>query len=208
MLSSFSGKYIEVGVDEVGRGCLAGTVVASAVILPLDFSHTTLTDSKQLTFTQRESIEEDIKKEAIAWAIGEASIEEIDKINILQASILAMHRALDKIFEESNSIPEMILVDGNKFKPYNFIPYQCVIKGDSKYFSIAAASVLAKNYRDKKMIELSKNYPEYAWDSNMGYPTPAHKKAIQKYGLTPYHRMTFKPCAELIITNELEQKPK
>ncbi|KOY85321.1 ribonuclease HII [bacterium 336/3] len=208
MLSSFSGKYIEVGVDEVGRGCLAGTVVASAVILPLDFSHTTLTDSKQLTFTQRESIEEDIKKEAIAWAIGEASIEEIDKINILQASILAMHRALDKIFEESNITPEMILVDGNKFKPYNFIPYQCIVKGDSKYFSIAAASVLAKNYRDKKMIELSKNYPEYAWDSNMGYPTPAHKKAIQKYGLTPYHRMTFKPCAELLATSELERKPK
>jgi ribonuclease HII len=208
MLSSFSGKYIEIGVDEVGRGCLAGTVVAAAVILPLDFEHDTLTDSKQLTFSQRDTIEEDIKKNAIAWAIGEASVKEIDKINILQASILAMHRALDKIFEASSSIPELILVDGNKFKPYNFIPYQCVVKGDSKFFSIAAASVLAKNFRDKKMIELAKSYPEYAWDSNMGYPTPTHKKAIQKYGLTPYHRMTFKPCAEWMITNELERKPK
>jgi len=208
MLSSFSGKYIEVGVDEVGRGCLAGTVVAAAVILPLDFEHDTLTDSKQLTFSQRDTIEEDIKKNAIAWAIGEASVKEIDKINILQASILAMHRALDKIFEASSSIPELILVDGNKFKPYNFIPYQCVVKGDSKFFSIAAASVLAKNFRDKKMMELAKDYPEYAWDKNMGYPTPTHKKAIQKYGLTPYHRMTFKPCAEWMITNELKRKPK
>ena len=208
MFSSFSGKYIEVGVDEVGRGCLAGSVVAAAVILPLDYYHNTLTDSKQLSFDQRETIEIDVKNDAIAWAIGEASIEEIDKINILQASILAMHRALDKIFETSELTPELILVDGNKFKPYNFIPYQCVVKGDSKFFSIAAASVLAKNYRDKKMIELSKNYPEYAWDSNMGYPTPTHKKAIQKHGLTPYHRMTFKPCAELIATNELKQKPK
>jgi len=208
MLASFSNKYIEVGVDEVGRGCLAGTVVAAAVILPLDFYHDTLTDSKQLSFSQRETIEEEIKKDAIAWAIGEASIEEIDKINILQASILAMHRALDKIFEESLQIPELILVDGNRFKPYNFIPYQCVVKGDAKFFSIAAASVFAKNYRDKKMIALAQQHPEYAWESNMGYPTPTHKKAIQKYGLTPYHRKTFKPCAELIATSESGQMPK
>jgi len=156
--SSFSKKYIEVGVDEVGRGCLAGNVVAAAVILPKNFQHKELTDSKKLSEKQRIRIEQDIKESALGWAIGEASPSEIDTYNILNASILAMHRALDSIFAQS-LLPELILVDGNRFKPYQFIPYRCVIKGDSQFFSIAAASVLAKNYRDKQMQELSLQYP-------------------------------------------------
>ncbi|MDX1903385.1 MAG: ribonuclease HII [Thermonemataceae bacterium] len=198
--SSFSNQYIEVGVDEVGRGCLAGSVVAAAVILPKDFHHPHLTDSKKLSEKQRIRIEEDIKKSAIGWAIAEASPSEIDTYNILNASILAMHRALDIIFAQSPQ-PELILVDGNKFKPYHFIPYQCIVKGDSKFLSIAAASVLAKNYRDLQMQNLSEKYPYYAWHKNVGYPTAVHKKAIIEYGLSPYHRRSFKPCM-LVSTNE------
>lgn len=204
MYASFSNKYIEVGVDEVGRGCLAGSVVAAAVILPSDFSHTTLTDSKQLNLQERKNLEMDIKNSALAWAIAEASVEEIDTYNILNASILAMHRALDKIFEQSKIAPELILVDGNRFKPYmpenaqkHFIPYQCIVKGDAKFYSIAAASVLAKNYRDAKMEELALLFPQYHWDKNVGYPTAKHKEALQLYGLTEHHRKTFKPCAIL-----------
>ena len=204
MQSSFSNKYVEVGLDEVGRGCLAGSVVAAAVILPLDFTHATLTDSKQLSLKERINIEIDIKQSALAWAIAEASVEEIDTYNILNASILAMHRALDKIFEQDSITPEFILVDGNKFKPYmpenaqkQFIPYQCVVKGDTKFCSIAAASILAKNYRDTKMEELAKLFPQYHWEKNVGYPTPKHKEALKLYGLTEHHRKTFKPCADL-----------
>lgn len=201
MLSSFSDKYIEVGLDEVGRGCLAGSVVAAAVILPPDFTHTTLTDSKQLSLQERKQIEIDIKNSALAWAVAEASVEEIDKYNILNASILAMHRALNKIFDQNLILPELILVDGNRFKPYTpenaqgqFIPYQCVVKGDAKFYAIAAASVLAKNYRDAQMKQLAALFPQYGWDKNVGYPTPQHKKALKLYGLTPHHRKTFKPC--------------
>lgn len=204
MQSSFSNMYVEVGLDEVGRGCLAGSVVAAAVILPLDFTHTTLTDSKKLSLKERINIEIDIKQSALAWAIAEASVEEIDTYNILNASILAMHRALNKIFEANTIIPELILVDGNRFKPYMpqkaqncFIPYRCIVKGDAKFYSIAAASVLAKNYRDAQMQKLALDFPHYHWEKNVGYPTPKHKEALKLYGLTKYHRKTFKPCADL-----------
>ena len=201
MQSSFSNKYIEVGLDEVGRGCLAGNVVAAAVVLPINFTHPTLTDSKQLSLQERKQVEIDIKSSALAWAIGEASVEEIDKYNILNASILAMHRALGKIFEQNLILPELILVDGNRFKPYipldsvQAIPYQCVVKGDAKFYAIAAASVLAKNYRDAQMEELAHLFPQYHWDKNVGYPTPKHKEALKLYGLTEHHRKTFKPCS-------------
>ncbi|GAB4126814.1 MAG: ribonuclease HII [Raineya sp.] len=210
MQSSFSKKYIEVGLDEVGRGCLAGSVVAAAVILPPDFTHSTLTDSKRLSEKERKELENDIKKSAWAWAIGEASVEEIDTYNILNASILAMHRALDKIFEQNSIIPELILVDGNRFKPYvpintknHFLPYQCVVKGDAKFYAIAAASVLAKNYRDAQMEQLAELFPQYHWHKNVGYPTTKHKEALKLYGLTEHHRKTFKPCVE--VRNFLEK---
>jgi ribonuclease HII len=199
--SSFSGKYIEAGLDEVGRGCLAGPVVAAAVILPLKYKHSYLNDSKQLTATQRKKFCEDIKKDALAWAISEVSHQEIDKINILNASILAMHQALDEIFANPDvPKPELLLVDGNRFKPYinsvsfssQFIPYQCIIKGDTKFLSIAAASILAKTYRDELMQELGLQYPEYGWDKNAGYPTQKHRTAILEYGFTPFHRLTFR----------------
>lgn len=186
--SSFSGKYIEAGVDEVGRGCLAGPVVAAAVVLPLDYSHELLKDSKKLTKKQRASLETEIKKEAVSWAIAEASQQEIDQLNILQASILAMHRAIDTL----QKLPELLLIDGNRFKPHRFIPYHCIIKGDNKFLSIAAASVLAKNYRDGLMTKLDKTYPVYDWKNNVGYPTKKHREAIQQYGITELHRKSFK----------------
>lgn len=189
MLQSFyTIAYIEAGLDEVGRGCLAGPVVASAVILPKDFVLPTLRDSKQLQAEKREELGVIIQEKAIAWSIAECSPAEIDKWNILQASIQAMHRALDTL----GTVPELLLVDGNKFKPYNYIPYHCIIKGDDKFLSIAAASVLAKNYRDTLMTNLASQYPEYGWEKNMGYPTKMHKKAIESHGLTPHHRLTFK----------------
>jgi ribonuclease HII len=184
----YTTQYTEAGLDEVGRGCLAGPVVASAVILPKDINLPTLRDSKQLSAEVRAALEIQIKEKAIAWAIAECSPAEIDQWNILQASIQAMHRALDAL----PTLPELLLVDGNKFKPYKFIPYHCIIKGDDKYVAIAAASVLAKNYRDNLMQELAQTYPEYGWETNVGYPTKAHKKAIALYGLTPHHRLTFK----------------
>lgn len=188
LLPYYTNQYVEAGLDEVGRGCLAGPVVASAVILPKHIDLPTLRDSKQLTAQVREELGEIIKEKAIAWAIAECSPIEIDKWNILNASIYAMHRALASL----PTLPELLLVDGNKFKPYDYIPYYCIVKGDDKYLSIAAASVLAKNYRDALMVGLAKEYPEYGWETNMGYPTKAHKKAIASFGLTPHHRLTFK----------------
>lgn len=186
--SCYNQHYVEAGLDEVGRGCLAGPVVAAAVILPNDYSHPLLNDSKQLTIQQRVSIEEDILNEAIDWAIAEVSHEEIDRINILKASFLAMHRAVDRL----KVTPEHLLVDGNRFIPYPMLPHTCIVKGDAHYFSIAAASVLAKNYRDRLMAGLAKEYPQYGWEQNVGYPTIKHRKALMEFGLTPYHRKSFR----------------
>ena len=183
----------EAGCDEAGRGPLAGSVFAAAVILPQDFRCETLNDSKQLTEHQRYALREVIEREALAWAVAEVTAEEIDRINILQASILGMHRALAQL----KIVPEHILVDGNKWKPYIpdgdllEIPARTVVKGDATYMSIAAASVLAKTYRDDYMLRLHGEYPMYHWDENKGYPTPAHYEAIRQYGITPYHRKTF-----------------
>ena len=193
--SSFSGSKIEAGCDEVGRGCLAGPVVAAAVILPSDYTHKLLTDSKLLSKKKRESIRKDILNDAIEYAISEIGNEEVDKINVLQASLLGMHQALDQLAQQ----PELILVDGNKFIPYHNIPYHCIIKGDGKYLSIAAASILAKTYRDDLMEKLSISHPEYGWERNVGYPTKQHRKAIEKYGITPYHRKSFR-----LLPNQLE----
>lgn len=193
--SSFSGTKIEAGCDEVGRGCLAGPVVAAAVILPSDYKHKLLTDSKLLSKKKRESIRKDILNDAIEYAISEIGNEEVDKINVLQASLLGMHRALDQLAQQ----PELILVDGNKFIPYHNIPHHCIIKGDGKYLSIAAASILAKTYRDDLMEKLSFSHPEYAWERNVGYPTKQHRNAIEKYGITPYHRKSFR-----LLPNQLE----
>ena len=192
---SFSGDKIEAGCDEVGRGCLSGPVVAAAVILPLDYTHRWLTDSKQLSKAKREAIKKDIINDAISYAIAEVSNEEVDRINVLQASLLGMHRALDQLVQ----IPELILVDGNKFIPYKNIPYECIIKGDGKYMSIAAASILAKTYRDDLMEKLSVTHPEYGWERNVGYPTKQHRNAIEKYGITPYHRKSFR-----LLPNQLK----
>lgn len=180
-------NVLEAGCDEAGRGCLAGSVFAAAVILPPDFSNDLLNDSKQLTEHQRYALRPIIEKEAIAWAVGEVTAQEIDKINILNASILAMHRALEQL----NPQPQHIIVDGNRFKPYQFIPYRTIVKGDATYMSIAAASVLAKTYRDDYMLRLHEQYPVYAWDENKGYPTKAHRRAIIEHGYSPVHRMTY-----------------
>lgn len=183
----------EAGCDEAGRGPLAGSVFAAAVILPPDFSNAILNDSKQLTERQRYMLREVIEREAIAWAVAEVTAEEIDRINILQASLLGMRRALDQL----TVVPEHILVDGNKWKPYVppggllEVPARTVVKGDATYMSIAAASILAKTYRDDYMLRLHEQYPMYGWDENKGYPTAAHYEAIQKYGVTPYHRKSF-----------------
>ena len=184
----FQDKVPEAGCDEVGRGCLAGPVVAAAVILPHTFDLPLLNDSKQLTEARREALVPQIKEVALAWAIAECSPWEIDQINILKASFLAMHRAIDQL-EVS---PEMLLIDGNRFTPYPFIPHQCIVKGDSHYASIAAASILAKSYRDNFMKQLAQEYPDYGWENNMGYPTSAHRAGIEKKGITPWHRLSFK----------------
>lgn len=187
LLSSYTPDLIEAGCDEVGRGCLAGPVVAASVILPKDYQHDLLNDSKQLTRENRELLETDIKRDALAWAIAEVSSEEIDLINILNASFKAMHLALDQLTVR----PEFLLIDGNRFNAYRNIPSACIIKGDGKYLSIAAASVLAKNYRDTLMGELSSQFPGYGWETNVGYPTPKHREGIRNLGVTPYHRRTF-----------------
>ena len=185
--SSFTKTLIEAGCDEVGRGCLAGPVVAAAVILPKKYKHKLLTDSKQLKSAERELLQAEIKREAIAWAIAEVSHEEIDVINILNASFKAMHLALDQL----TVTPEFLLIDGNRFNPYRDIKHECIVKGDSKYLSIAAASVLAKTYRDGLMAKLSIQFPGYGWNTNVGYPTVEHRDGIRALGITPYHRKSF-----------------
>ena len=188
MLAShyYTGK-VEAGCDEAGRGCLAGSVYAAAVIFPEDYQNDELNDSKQLTDRRRKLLREIIQRDAIAWAVGIVTPEEIDRINILNASILAMHRALDQLQVR----PEAVIVDGNRFKPYQQLPHTTIVKGDGKYLSIAAASILAKTYRDDYMDELAKEYPQYDWLSNKGYPTKKHREAIRQYGITPYHRKSF-----------------
>lgn len=186
--SCFSKDKIEAGCDEVGRGCLAGPVVAAAVILPRDYRHQMLADSKLLSKSVREKIREDILREAIAYAIAEVSNEEVDKINVLKASFLGMHRAIDQL----QKIPDLLLIDGNRFTPYKNIPHECIVKGDGKFMSIAAASILAKTYRDDLMCQLARSHPEYAWEKNVGYPTREHRKAIKKFGISPYHRKSFR----------------
>ncbi|WP_159468454.1 ribonuclease HII [Dyadobacter sp. 3J3] len=200
MLKSYYNKDVrEAGLDEVGRGCLAGPVVAAAVILPLDYTHEFLNDSKQLTKFQREILQKEIMREAIAWAVAEVDNFEIDRINILKASFLAMHLAVDKLHTK----PEHLLVDGNRFTPYPMIPHTCIIKGDAHYLSIAAASVLAKTYRDNLMSELALQHPHYGWETNVGYPTIHHRNAIRLHGTSSYHRMTFRLLKEEI---EIEEK--
>lgn len=185
--SSFTNDKLEAGCDEVGRGCLAGPVVAAAVILPKNYQHELLNDSKQLTREDRIVLQSDIVRDALAWAVAEVSNEEIDEINILNASFKAMHLALDKL----SIRPEFLLIDGNRFKPYQEIKYECVIKGDATYLSIAAASVLAKNYRDDLMAKLSEEFPGYGWHTNVGYPTEEHREGIRQLGITPFHRKSF-----------------
>lgn len=188
---------IEAGCDEAGRGCLAGSVFAAAVILPPDFKNDDLNDSKQLSEKKRYALRPVIEREAIAWAVGIVTPEEIDKINILKASFLAMHRAIDQLAVK----PEHLLIDGNRFTPYPDIAHTTVVKGDGKYLSIAAASILAKTYRDDYMDELAKEYPDYHWTENKGYPTKAHREAIRAVGITPYHRKTFTLLPEQLTLN-------
>lgn len=178
---------VEAGCDEAGRGCLAGSVFAAAVILPPDYENAELNDSKQLSEKRRYALREQVERDAVAWAVGIVTPEEIDRINILNASILAMHRALDQLSVR----PEAIIVDGNRFKPYGQLPHTCIVKGDGKYLSIAAASILAKTYRDDYMKQLAGEYPMYDWQSNKGYPTAKHREALRQYGPSPYHRMTY-----------------
>ena len=182
----YEGK-IEAGCDEAGRGCLAGSVYAAAVILPDGYENPLLNDSKQLTEKRRYVLREQIERDAVAWAVGIVTAEEIDKINILNASILAMHRALDQLKVR----PEAVIVDGNRFKKYQDLPHTTIVKGDGKYMAIAAASILAKTYRDDYMNQLAKEYPQYDWQKNKGYPTKKHREAIRQYGTTPYHRMSY-----------------
>ena len=188
LLSFYQNEFIEAGCDEAGRGCLAGPVFAAAVILPLDFSHPVLTDSKQLSETERYSLREFIERESIAFAVARVDHDEIDRINILNASFLAMHKALDQL----KILPRYLIIDGNRFKQYQNIPHECIIKGDGKYYSIAAASILAKTYRDDFMCALSEEHPQYGWFKNKGYPTVKHREAVINYGMSPYHRKTFR----------------
>lgn len=198
LLPCLNENLVEAGCDEAGRGCLAGAVYAAAVILPLDYKNELLNDSKKLTEKQRYQLRPIIEKEALAWAVGVVTPQEIDEINILNASFLAMHRALDKLALR----PEYILVDGNRFKPYQSIPYTTVVKGDGKYLSIAAASILAKTYRDDYMNALHQEYPMYDWLSNKGYPTKKHREAIRRFGTSPYHRMSYNLLGDGQLTLE------
>ena len=195
--SAYYTDKVEAGCDEAGRGCLAGSVYAAAVILPPNYENELLNDSKQLSERKRYLLRSIIENDAVAWAVGVVTAEEIDRINSLNASILAMHRALDALKVQ----PEAIIVDGNRFKPYNDVPYTTIVKGDGKYLSIAAASILAKTYRDDYMKTIAEEYPQYDWKSNKGYPTNKHRAAIKKYGISPYHRKSFTllPPEELSI---------
>jgi ribonuclease HII len=186
--SSLTDNLVEAGCDEAGRGCLAGPVYASAVILPKDYTHPVLNDSKKLTAFQRDKLRFIIEKDALAWAVASVDNDTIDKINILNASILAMHMAIEKLAIK----PQLILADGNRFHLYPSIPHKCIIKGDGLYFSIAAASILAKTHRDEYMANLAKEFPFYAWEQNKGYPTEYHRNAIKMNGITPYHRKSFR----------------
>lgn len=186
--SCYNANLREAGLDEAGRGCLAGPVVAAAVMLPPDYQHPFLTDSKQLSRARRDKLRPVIERDAVAWAVAEVSPADIDRINILQASFLAMHRAVDAL----SLAPEHLLVDGNRFAPYPMIPHTCLIKGDSLFLSIAAASVLAKCYRDDLMEAIGQQFPEYGWAQNAGYPTVTHRRAILEHGPTVWHRMSFK----------------
>jgi len=191
LFSAFQNKFIEAGCDEAGRGCLAGPVFAAAVIFPPDFKLIGVNDSKKLTAVQRYALREIIQKKAIAYAVGQVDAEEIDRINILNASFVAMHRALDSLSVSA----EFLIIDGNRFKPYNSIPHECIIEGDGKYLSIAAASILAKTYRDDYMSELAIDYPQYDWKNNKGYATVKHRQAVMEHGISPYHRKTFRTNA-------------
>ena len=188
LLPYFQDDFIEAGCDEAGRGCLAGPVFAAAVILPKNFSHEVLTDSKLLCKKDRYSLREYIEREALSYAVAQVNHEEIDRINILNASFKAMHQALEQL----NIKPGFILIDGNRFHPFQQIPHECIIKGDGKYYSIAAASILAKTYRDDYMLRLSEEHPQYDWCNNKGYPTIKHREAVISYGMSPYHRKTFR----------------
>lgn len=191
---------VEAGCDEAGRGCLAGSVFAAAVILPPDYENELLNDSKKLSDRKRKQLREIIEHDALDWAVGIVEPGEIDEINILNASILAMHRALDQLKVR----PEAVIVDGNRFKPYRDLPYTTIVKGDGKYLSIAAASILAKTYRDDYMDRLAEDYPQYDWKSNKGYPTKKHRQAIRECGITPFHRRSFTllPPEELTLDFE------
>lgn len=204
LLPNYSTWELECGCDEAGRGCLAGPVVAAAVILPANFHLPLLNDSKQLSEKERDLLRPIIEKEALAWAVGIVSNTEIDEINILNASILAMHRAIDKL----TICPEFIIADGNKFKPYRDIKHQTIVKGDSKYLSIAAASILAKTHRDEIMLQLHAEFPYYDWDNNKAYPTPKHRAAIRTHGTTCHHRMTFDLLGDKKIQLKQEREAK
>lgn len=187
LLPHYYSNLIEAGCDEAGRGCLAGSVYAAAVILPIDYDNPLLNDSKKLTEKRRKVLRDQIVRDAVAWAVGVVTPEEIDKINILNASFLAMHRALDQLTIR----PEAVIVDGNRFNPYHDLPYTTIVKGDGKYQSIAAASILAKTFRDEYMDSLANEYPYYDWQKNKGYPTKAHREGIRDHGPSPYHRMSY-----------------
>ncbi len=194
----YQSDLLEAGCDEAGRGCLAGPVVAAAVILPQRFRHKQLTDSKQLSEKVRLKLCKEIKKRAVAYAVAEVSNEEIDQINILNASFKAMHLAIDQLKPE----PQFLIIDGNRFNQYHNLPHQCIVKGDAKYYSIAAASILAKTHRDQLMKDYSNDWPKYSWDTNVGYPTAAHREGIKKYGVTPLHRKSFQ-----LLPSQLELFP-
>ncbi|MEO6633286.1 MAG: ribonuclease HII [Mucilaginibacter sp.] len=188
LLSRFQFEFLEAGCDEAGRGCLAGPVFAAAVILPDDFEHNLLNDSKQVTEEIRYQLRIEIEQKAIAHAVGVVDNVEIDAINILNASFLAMHRAIEKL----HLSPQFLIIDGNRFNKYKSVPHQCIVEGDAKYFSIAAASILAKTYRDDYMKQIAAEHPEYDWHKNKGYPTIKHRETVMKIGYTPYHRRTFR----------------
>lgn len=187
LLPYYNKELVEAGCDEAGRGCLAGSVYAAAVIFPKDYHNARLNDSKQLTAKQRYALREEIEHDAVSWALGIVTAQEIDQMNILRASITAMHRAIDSLTVQ----PETLIIDGNRFYPYRDLPYQTIVKGDGKYLSIAAASILAKTYRDDYMRQLHEEYPYYGWDRNAGYPTKEHRLGIAEHGLSPYHRLSF-----------------